>query len=204
MTRRGGRETILPDKGTRVDVTAHNTLEVPSRRHIGSKAGMSPSKVWRSIRRLFESFDVTFDLRSFAPILIEGGDEDAVPSTARREDVVWSRDIRPGLEWVRATDPLVGKGLTNLRVQKLIPEKTESLDIGNEPLNKVPGTGMSEHQGNAVVHFFSLALLRSEQITRIPERAFRENATWVDNCCHLFPQPRGPFCSTNLGRKVQE
>ena len=98
--RRGGRETFLLEKDTWVVATLSVLFEAPFGRHLVFKGGTSLSKVWRAIRRFSEDIDITYDIRGFAPDLVVGGDEEAIPPT-RSQERRWTRAIRPRLsEWV--------------------------------------------------------------------------------------------------------
>ena len=71
------------------------------------KGGTSLSKVWRPIRRFSEDIDITYDIRGFAPDLVAGAGDEALPLT-RSQERRWTKAIRPRLaEWVRAADRAV-------------------------------------------------------------------------------------------------
>ena len=76
------------------------------------KGGTSLSKVWRAIRRFSEDIDITYDIRGFAPDLVAGAGDEALPLT-RSQERRWTKAIRPRLaEWVRErAGPLVEDGL---------------------------------------------------------------------------------------------
>lgn len=63
------------------------------------KGGTSLSKVYRAIRRFSEDLDVTYDIRSFAPDLVTGSGDEALP-TNRSQEKKWTREIRRRLaDW---------------------------------------------------------------------------------------------------------
>ena len=76
------------------------------------KGGTSLSKVWRAIRRFSEDIDITYDIRGFAPDLVAGAGDEALPLT-RSQERRWTKAIRPRLaEWVRGrAGPFVQEGL---------------------------------------------------------------------------------------------
>ena len=76
------------------------------------KGGTSLSKVWRAIRRFSEDIDITYDIRGFAPDLVAGAGDEALPLT-RSQERRWTKAIRSRLaEWVRGrAGPFVQEGL---------------------------------------------------------------------------------------------
>ena len=58
------------------------------------KGGTSLSKVWRAIRRFSEDIDITYDIRGFAPDLVAGAGDEALPLT-RSQERRWTKAIRP-------------------------------------------------------------------------------------------------------------
>ena len=99
------------------------------------KGGTSLSKAWRAIRRFSEDIDVTYDIRGFAPDLVSGGDEEALPPT-RSQERKWSRAIRPRLaEWVRDTaGPLVQAELERAGFPGRVRADSHRLYVGYVPL----------------------------------------------------------------------
>ena len=82
------------------------------------KGGTSLSKVWRAIRRFSEDIDITYDIRGFAPDLVAGAGDEALPLT-RSQERRWTKAIRPRLaEWVRGrAGPFVQEGLARAELQ---------------------------------------------------------------------------------------
>ena len=110
--RHRGQETFLLEKDTWIVATLGVLFEASFGRHLVFKGGMSLSKVWRAIRRFSEDIDITYDIREFAPDLVSGGDEEALPPT-RSQERRWTRAIRSRLaDWVRdSAGPLVREEL---------------------------------------------------------------------------------------------
>ena len=90
-----GQQTYLLEKDTWVVTTLRVLFEAPFGRHLVFKGGTSLSKVWKAIRRFSEDIDITYDIREFAPDLVAGGDEEALPPT-RSQERRWTRAIRTG------------------------------------------------------------------------------------------------------------
>ncbi|MCY3815661.1 MAG: nucleotidyl transferase AbiEii/AbiGii toxin family protein, partial [Gammaproteobacteria bacterium] len=77
-------------------------FDAPFAEHLTFKGGTSLSKVWRAIRRFSEDVDITYDIRAFAPDLVAGSRDEALPPT-RSQQKRWTRAIRARLvEWVRS------------------------------------------------------------------------------------------------------
>ena len=95
--RQWGQKTYLLEKDTWVVATLRVLFEAPFGRHLVFKGGTSLSKVWRAIRRFSEDIDITYDIRGFAPDLVAGGDDEALPPT-RSQERRWTRAIRPDVQ----------------------------------------------------------------------------------------------------------
>ncbi|MDE0074724.1 MAG: nucleotidyl transferase AbiEii/AbiGii toxin family protein [Gammaproteobacteria bacterium] len=137
---RGGHRTYLLEKDTWVVATLRVLFEAPFGRHLVFKGGTSLSKVWRAIRRFSEDIDITYDIRGFAPDLVAGGDEEALPPT-RSQERRWTRAIRPRLaEWVRDTaHPLVERELDEAGFAASVRAEAEQLYVAYDPLFKPIG-----------------------------------------------------------------
>ena len=87
-------------------------FDAPFGHQLVFKGGTSLSKVWRAIRRFSEDIDITYDIRGFAPDLVAGAGDEALPLT-RSQERRWTKAIRPRLaEWVRGrAGPFVQEGL---------------------------------------------------------------------------------------------
>ena len=110
-------------------------FDAPFGRELVFKGGTSLSKVWRAIRRFSEDIDITYDIRRFAPDLVAGAGDEALPPT-RSQERRWTRTIRPRLaEWVRERvgplieDELARAGFAGVRAD------AEQLYVGYEPLS---------------------------------------------------------------------
>lgn len=106
--RRSGQRIQLLEKDTWVVTTLRVLFEAPFGHHLVFKGGPSLSKVWGALRRFPEDIDITYDIRRFAPDLVAGAGDEALPPT-RSQERRRTRAIRPRLvEWVRAkVRPLV-------------------------------------------------------------------------------------------------
>ena len=119
-------------------VAALNVLfDAPFAEHLIFKGGTSLSKVWRAIRRFSEDVDITYDIRAFAPDLVAGAGEEALPPT-RSQQKRWTRAIRARLdEWVRDQAlPAVRKGLANTGFTADVHADGDRLFVRYEPLFK--------------------------------------------------------------------
>lgn len=76
-----GQETGLMEKDTWIVATLQVLFEAQFGRHPVFKGGTSLSKVWRAIGRFSEDVDITYDIRGFAPDLVAGTGEEALPPT---------------------------------------------------------------------------------------------------------------------------
>ena len=98
---RSGRPAHLLEKDIWVVRTLQTLTEAPFGEHLTFKGGTSLSKAYHAIRRFSEDLDMTFDIRAFAPDLVAGGDDEALPAT-RSQEGRWTREIRRRLpEWVK-------------------------------------------------------------------------------------------------------
>ena len=100
------------DKDIWVVATLGVLFDAPFGYQLVFKGGTSLSKVWRAIRRFSEDIDITYDIRGFAPDLVAGAGDEALPLT-RSQERRWTKAIRPRLaEWVRGrAGPFVQEGL---------------------------------------------------------------------------------------------
>ena len=99
--RSGSHEAHLFEKDIWIVATLGVLFGAPFADHLTFKGGTSLSKVWRAIRRFSEDVDITYDIRAFAPDLVAGTGDEALPPT-RSQQKRWTRAIRARLvEWVR-------------------------------------------------------------------------------------------------------
>ena len=143
----GPHPAFLLEKDIWVVATLSVLFEAPFGRHLVFKGGTSLSKVWRVIRRFSEDIDITYDIRSFAPDLVAGGDEQGLPPT-RSQERSWTRAIRPRLaEWVReGARSLIEEELARAGFAARIRAEAERLYIRYDPLFEVRGIVRPEVQ----------------------------------------------------------
>ena len=99
--RNGSHKAHLLEKDVWFVATLGILFEAPFAGHLTFKGGTSLSKAWRAIRRFSEDIDITYDIRAFAPDLVSGSGDEALPPT-RSQEKRWTRAIRARLaEWVR-------------------------------------------------------------------------------------------------------
>ena len=111
---KGRCRAFLFEKDIWVVATLGVLFDAPFGKHLTFKGGTSLSKVWRAIRRFSEDVDITYDIRAFAPDLVGGSGDEALPPT-RSQQKRWTRAIRARLtEWVQDhACPIVEKGLAS-------------------------------------------------------------------------------------------
>ena len=138
---------FLLEKDIWVVATLHVLFEAPFGRHLVFKGDTSLTKVWGAIRRFSEDIDITYDIRSFAPDLVAGVGDEALPPT-RSQERRWTRAIRPRLaEWVRErAGPLVEEELARAGFAARIRAEAERLYIRYKPLVEVRGIVRPEVQ----------------------------------------------------------
>ncbi len=196
------QRTYLLEKDTWVVATLRVLFEAPFGRHLVFKGGTSLSKVWKAIRRFSEDIDITYDIRGFAPELVAGGDDEALPPT-RSQERRWTRAIRPRLaEWVReVARPLVAGELERTGFPARVRAEAERLYVAYEPLFVPLGpmrpdvqvdfgarsTG-EPHEVRTVVcdaaaHLPGLAFPEARPAVMLPERTFWEKATSMHVYC---------------------
>ena len=196
------QRTYLLEKDTWVVATLRVLFEAPFGRHLVFKGGTSLSKVWKAIQRFSEDIDITYDIRGFAPELVAGGDDEALPPT-RSQERRWTRAIRPRLaEWVREVAcPLVAGELERTGFPARVRAEAERLYVAYEPLFVPLGpmrpdvqvdfgarsTG-EPHEVRTVVcdaaaHLPGLAFPEARPAVMLPERTFWEKATSMHVYC---------------------
>ena len=95
------QRAFLLEKDVWIVATLGVLFDAPFGNHLIFKGGTSLSKVWRAISRFSEDVDITYDIRAFAPDLVAGTGDEALPPT-RSQQKRWTRAIRVRLaEWVR-------------------------------------------------------------------------------------------------------
>ena len=133
--RSSGHRTYVLEKDIWLVATLGVLFEAPFGRHLVFKGGTSLSKVWRAIHRFSEDIDITYDIRRFAPDLVGGAGDEALPPT-RSQEKRWTKVIRRRLaEWVRdRAGPLVKEELGRAGFAARIRAASERLYIGYDPL----------------------------------------------------------------------
>ena len=137
---RGNYRAYLLEKDILVVATLRVLFEAPFAGHLIFKGGTSLSKAWRMIRRFSEDVDITYDIRAFAPDLVSGAGDEALPPT-RSQEKRWTRTVRARLtEWVRdQACPVVEEGLSGSGFVARISAEAERLYVTYEPLFETSG-----------------------------------------------------------------
>ena len=91
--RGGNHKAHLLEKDVWIVATLGVLFDDPFAQHLTFKGGTSLSKVWRAIQRFSEDVDITYDIRAFAPDLVSGAGDEALPPT-RSQEKRWTRAIR--------------------------------------------------------------------------------------------------------------
>ncbi|MCY3698846.1 MAG: nucleotidyl transferase AbiEii/AbiGii toxin family protein [Gemmatimonadetes bacterium] len=198
----GPYPAFLLEKDIWVVATLGVLFDAPFGRELVFKGGTSLSKVWRAIRRFSEDIDITYDIRRFAPDLVAGAGDEALPPT-RSQERRWTRTIRPRLaEWVRErVGPLIEDELARAGFAARVRADAEQLYVGYEPLFESFGTVRPEvkvdfgarstgepHAAQAVgcdaaAYLSGLAFPEARPVVMLPERTFWEKATAVHVYC---------------------
>ena len=133
--RSSGHQAHLLEKDVWVVATLSVLFDAPFAGHLTFKGGTSLSKVWRAIQRFSEDVDITYDIRAFAPDLVSGAGDEALPPT-RSQEKSWTRAIRSRLvEWVREEAcPFVAEGIARAGFVGKVRAEADSLFINYEPL----------------------------------------------------------------------
>lgn len=110
-------------------------FEAPFANDLIFKGGTSLSKVWRAIRRFSEDVDITYDIRAFAPDLVSGAGDEALPPN-RSQEKRWTQAIRARLNgWVRdQACPAVAQGLAAAGFSAEVRPEAEKLYVAYESL----------------------------------------------------------------------
>ena len=198
----GPHPAFLFEKDIWVVATLNTLFEAPFGRHLVFKGGTSLSKVWHAIRRFSGDIGVPYDIRSFAPDLVAGGDEEALLPT-RSQERRWTKAIRPRLaEWVlERASPLIEEELARAGFEAEIRAAAERLYIRYDPLFEVRGIVRPEVQVDfgarstgepravhtvacdAAARLPDLAFPEARPAAMLPERTFWEKATSMHVYC---------------------
>lgn len=198
---KGRHSAFLLDKDIWVVATLNALFNAPFSQHLIFKGGTSLSKVWRVVRRFSEDVDVTYDIRAFAPDLVAGSSDEALPPT-RSQEKKWTRMIRQRLtEWVRdQARPVVEEGLARAGFAAEVRAEADCLFVHYEPLFK--GTGFMRPEVkvefgarstgephrthpvlcDAATHLPDIVFPEASPTTMLAERTFWEKAT----ATHVF------------------
>ena len=197
-----GRRGFLLEKDIWVVATLDILFRGPFGGHLVFKGGTSLSKVWGAIRRFSEDVDITYDIRAFAPDLVAGAGDEALPPT-RSQQKRWTRAIRARLdEWVREQAlPAVKEGLALAGFPASVRADRDRLYIRYEPLFEetdfvrpevkvefgARSTGEPHKilpvECDAAAFLPDLAFPETEPRTMLAERTFWEKATAVHVFC---------------------
>ena len=200
--RSSSQKAHLLEKDVWVVATLCVLFDAPFAGHLVFKGGTSLSKVWGSIRRFSEDVDITYDIRAFAPDLVAGAGDDALPPT-RSQEKRWTRAIRARLaEWVRDhACPIVEEELARAGHVARVRAVAERLYIGYEPLFEETGFVRPEvmvefgarstgepHKVlpvvcNAAAYLPNLIFPRTRPTVMLAERTFWEKATAMHVFC---------------------
>ena len=196
------RRAFLLEKDIWVVATLEVLFGAPFARHLIFKGGTSLSKAWRAIRRFSEDVDITYDIRAFAPDLVAGTGEDALPTT-RSQQKRWTRAIRRRLdEWVRDHAlPVVDEGLAQAGFNADVRADGDRLHVRYAPLFEETDFVLPEvtvefgarstgepHKAlptvcDAAAHLPNLSFPEARPSTMLAERTFWEKATAAHVYC---------------------
>ncbi len=203
VTERGGsHKAHLLEKDVWVVAALGILFEAPFAEHLTFKGGTSLSKAWRAIRRFSEDVDITYDIRAFAPDLVSGAGDEALPPT-RSQEKRWTRAIRARLaQWVRdQACPIVEEGLSDAGFVARCGVEAERLYVAYEPLLETSGFVAPEvivefgarstgepHANRPVVcdaaaYLPGLAFPEAHPTVMLAERTFWEKATAIHVFC---------------------
>ena len=209
----GHQKAFLLEKDIWIVATLGILFDAPFAEHLTFKGGTSLSKAWQAIRRFSEDIDMTYDIRAFAPDLVSGAGDEALPPT-RSQEKRWTKAIRARLaEWVRdQACPIVEDGLAGAGFVGQVRAEAERLYIGYEPLFKgarfmrpevmvefgARSTG-EPHKilpvvCDAATYLPDLVLPEARPSTMLAERTFWEKATAIHVFCRQKRQ-RGKHMS---------
>ena len=207
--RNSSQEAHLLEKDVWVVATLDVLFDAPFAAYLTFKGGTSLSKAWRAIRRFSEDIDITYDIRAFAPDLVSGVGDEALPPT-RSQEKRWTRALRARLaDWVRdRACPTVEEGLARAGFAAQVRAEAERLYIGYEPLFEETGFVRPEvmvefgarstgepHTAlpvvcDAAAYLPDLVFPKVRPTVMLAERTFWEKATAIHVFCRQ-ERPRG-------------
>ena len=200
--RSGSHKAHLLEKDVWVVATLGVLFDAPFAGNLIFKGGTSLSKVWRAIRRFSEDLDITYDIRAFAPDLVSGAGDEALPPT-RSQEKRWTRAIRARLsQWVRdEACPIVEEGLSDAGFVARCGVEAGRLYVAYEPSLETSGFVAPEvivefgarstgepHANRPVVcdaaaYLPGLAFPEAHPTVMLAERTFWEKATAIHVFC---------------------
>ena len=200
--RNSNHKAHLLEKDVWVVGTLGVLFDAPFAGNLTFKGGTSLSKVWNAIRRFSEDIDITYDIRAFAPDLVSGAGNEALPPT-RSQEKRWTRAIRTRLdEWVRnQACGIVEKGLSRAGFVARIRAEGHRLYIGYDSLFEETGFVRPEvmvefgarstgepHKFmpvlcDAAAYLPQLAFPQANPTVMLAERTFWEKATAIHVFC---------------------
>ena len=200
--RSGSHKAHLLEKDVWVVATLGILFETPFAENLTFKGGTSLSKVWLVSRRFSEDIDITYDIRAFAPDLVSGAGDEALPPT-RSQEKRWTRAIRSRLaQWVQdEACPIVEEGLSDAGFLARCRAKADRLYVAYEPLFETSGFVAPEvivefgarstgepHTNRPVVcdaaaHLPGLTFPEAHPTVMLAERTFWEKATAIHVFC---------------------
>lgn len=197
----GKHRSHLLEKDIWIVAILNVLFNAPFAEYLTFKGGTSLSKVWQAIRRFSEDIDITYDIRAFAPDLVSGTGDEALPST-RSQQKRWTNVINTQLaEWVRdKACPIVEQGLFDMGFAPKCRVDANRLYVAYEPMFDASdfiqpqvivefgarSTG-EPHETRSVVcdaaaHLPDLAFPEAQPSVMLAERTFWEKAT----AAHVF------------------
>ncbi len=202
VERGSSHKAHLLEKDIWVVATLDALFDGPFAQHLTFKGGTSLSKVWRAIRRFSEDVDITYDIRAFAPDLVSGAGDEALPPN-RSQEKRWTRAIRARLaEWVQdQAYPVVEAGLARAGFTAALRVEADRLYIGYQPLFDDTGLVRPEVMVefgarstgephmirpvacDAAAHLPELAFPEANPAVLLAERTFWEKATAIHVFC---------------------
>lgn len=132
---KGTYRAFLLEKDIWVVATLRALFDAPFGRDLVFKGGTSLSKAYGAIRRFSEDVDITYDIRAFAPGLVAGAGEEALPPT-RSQERRWTRAIRARLaEWVKEeARAIVEQSLAVAGFSARVRAEADELYVSYDPL----------------------------------------------------------------------
>ncbi len=197
-----GRQEHHLEKDVWVVYTLRALWESSVGANLTFKGGTSLSKVYRAIRRFSEDLDVTYDIRSFAPDLVIGSGDEALPPN-RSQERKWTREIRQRLaDWTETWAlPQLTVKLSEVDSLVRLHAEGDRLKVRYDPLfsgygfvapevtvefgARSTGEPRTEHTVtcDAALYLPELAFPVARPVVMAAERTFWEKATAVHVFC---------------------